>query len=70
MNCGCQVQANKLSSKRREIKELVEKLKKENPIIDQMIFTSATNVYIDQIYSYKHKDQVVDFNKIYEKNKE
>lgn len=70
MNCGCQVQANKLSSKRREIKELVERLKKENPIIDQMIFTSATNVYIDQIYSYKHKDQVVDFNKIYEKNKE
>lgn len=69
MNCGCEVQAEKLSSKRREIKELIKKLKKDNPIIDQMIFTSATNVYIDQIYSYKEQDELIDFNKIYNKNK-
>ncbi|MBU1141342.1 MAG: tRNA 2-thiocytidine biosynthesis TtcA family protein, partial [Firmicutes bacterium] len=43
MNCGCTVVAEKTSSKRKEIKMLIEKLKKDQPDVDQLIFNSATN---------------------------
>ena len=66
MNCGCTVVAEKTSSKRREIKELIEDLRKINPDIDQSIYTSATNVNIDAILGYVKNNEKIHFNKIYE----
>ena len=65
MNCGCTVAAKKTSSKRREIKALIETLRKDNPHVDQMIYTSATNVNIDAILGYRSRDKKVDYNEIY-----
>ncbi|MCD4827617.1 MAG: hypothetical protein K8Q99_07560 [Acholeplasmataceae bacterium] len=66
MNCGCTVVAEKTSSKRREIKELIESLRKVHPDIDQSIYTSATNVNLDAILGY-HKSKVkTHFNEMYE----
>lgn len=65
MNCGCTVTAKKTSSKRREIKALIETLRKNNPNVDQMIYTSATNVNLDAILGYRKKDEKVDYNEIY-----
>lgn len=65
MNCGCTVTAKRTSSKRREIKALIKQLRQDNPHIDQMIYTSATNVNLDAILGYRKKDKKVDYNDIY-----
>lgn len=65
MNCGCTVVAEKTSSKRREIKELIEQLRKINPDIDKSIYTSATNVNLDAILGYHSKGIKTHFNEIY-----
>ena len=65
MNCGCTVTAKRTSSKRREIKALIEQLRKNNPDVDQMIYTSATNVNLDAVLGYRTKDKKVDYNDIY-----
>jgi tRNA 2-thiocytidine biosynthesis protein TtcA len=69
MNCGCTVAAEKTSSKRREIKEMIKTLKVMQPDIDQAIFTSATNVNLDQIFGYYKGTDKKDFNQIYEERK-
>ena len=66
MNCGCTVVAEKTSSKRREIKELIENLRKINPDIDQSIYTAATNVNVDAILGYVKNNEKIHFNQIYE----
>jgi tRNA(Ile)-lysidine synthase TilS/MesJ len=66
MNCGCTVVAEKTSSKRREIKELIESLRKINPDIDQSIYTAATNVNVDAILGYVKNNEKIHFNQIYE----
>lgn len=70
MNCGCTVTAKKTSSKRREIKALIEILKKTNPDIDQSIFTAATNVNLDQILGYYQGENKKDFNQLYKERNE
>lgn len=65
MNCGCTVAAQKTSSKRREIKNLIEKLREINPDIDQSIYTAATNVNLDAILGYYQGDKKMHFNDIY-----
>lgn len=65
MNCGCTVVAEKTSSKRREIKTLLNTLRETNPMIDHFIFTASGNVNLDAILGY-HKDELkVDYNEIY-----
>ena len=66
MNCGCTVVAEKTSSKRREIKALIDNLRKINLDIDQSIYTAATNVNIDAILGYVKNNEKIHFNKIYE----
>lgn len=66
MNCGCTVVAEKTSSKRREIKELIDNLRKINPDIDQSIYTAATNVNVDAILGYVKNNEKIHFNQIYE----
>lgn len=65
MNCGCTVVAEKTSSKRREIKELIDQLKELHPDIDKSIYTAATNVNLDAILGYHKEGKKVHFNDIY-----
>ena len=69
MNCGCTVVAEKTSSKRREIKELILSLKKVNPDIDMNIFNSATNVNIESIYGYQKDKEKKHFNELYQERR-
>lgn len=65
MNCGCTVVAEKTSSKRREIKELIESLRRVHPDIDKSIYTSATNVNLDAILGYNKNNEKIHFNQMY-----
>lgn len=53
MNCGCTVAAAKTSSKRRETKELLEMLTKNNPDIKKRILQSTQNVNLEKILGTK-----------------
>ena len=66
MNCGCTVAAEKTSSKRREIKELIKKLREVNPDVDKSIYRAATNVNLEQVLGYTYQNKKVHFNDIYE----
>lgn len=49
MNCGCELQACRISSKRNEMKKLIETLKLNSPDIDKNIFRAAENVNLDNV---------------------
>ena len=49
MDCGCELEACSVSSKRREMKLLIKELKKTFSGSDQNIFHSAENVNLDSI---------------------
>lgn len=53
LNCACMVAAKKISGKRYEVKDLIKKLKKDNPTVEQNIFKSAMNVELGAILGYK-----------------
>ena len=65
MNCGCTVVAEKTSSKRREIKEMIEMMKKDNPNVDDHIFNAATNVNLEMILGYTKNSEKTHFNQMY-----
>lgn len=67
MNCGCTVVAEKTSSKRREIKDLIEGLRKTNPNIDAHIFNAGQNVNLEAILGYQKGTERVHFNELYYK---
>lgn len=70
MNCGCTVVAEKTSSKRREIKQMIEIMKKDNPNVDDHIFNAATNVNLEMILGYTKDSEKIHFNQMYkERNK-
>jgi tRNA 2-thiocytidine biosynthesis protein TtcA len=66
MNCGCTVVAEKTSSKRREIKALINQLKIDNPQVDAHIFNATTNVNLEAILGYQDDSKKVHFNEMYE----
>lgn len=49
MDCGCELQACRVSSKRREMKNLIKSLKETFSGSDQNIFHAAENVNLDSI---------------------
>lgn len=57
MNCGCTVAAGKTSSKRKETKELMDLLVKNNPNIKKSIMQSAKNVNLEKIVGWKNKGE-------------
>lgn len=57
MNCGCTVAADKTSSKRRETKELIAELVKNNPDIKKRIILSTQNVNLEKILGWKSKGE-------------
>lgn len=65
MNCGCTVVAEKTSSKRREIKELINQMREHNPNVDLHIFNSATQVNLEAIYGYQKNTTKKHFNELY-----
>ena len=67
MNCGCTVAAEKTSSKRREMKQLIKQMKQTHPDVAKSIFKATENVNLEAILGYKKKDKKVSFNQIYEK---
>lgn len=67
IDCACSV-TKKGSGKRKEIKELIEKLKELSPNIDLNIFSSSQNVNIDTIIKYKKNNEFHDFLEDYDKN--
>lgn len=56
MNCGCVVAAKKTSSKRAEVKALIEKLGETFDNVDKNIFNSANCVHTDAILGWKNDD--------------
>jgi len=56
MSCGCSIARNELDSKRKEIKALIESLRKVYKNIDINIFRSAENVNIQSILGYYDDD--------------
>ncbi len=70
MNCGCTVVAEKNSSKRREIKHLIEQLKKDQPDVDQLIYNSAANINLEAVLGYhQNSTNKVHFNQIYKERR-
>lgn len=57
LNCACRFtekcSTKEDESKRREIKELINKLRATNKYIDRNIFTSAANINLDAIIGYR-----------------
>lgn len=66
LNCACTVTEKSLG-KRKEIKELIKTLKKENKNIDINILRSSFNVNLDAIIGYKTKDNQISFLDNYDK---
>lgn len=52
MNCGCKIASRQLDSKRREMKELVDMMRKRYINSDINIFRAAENVNINSILGY------------------
>lgn len=54
-------------SKRQEVKQLIKRLKKDNPTIETNIFNSIHNVSLDTLISYKQKGVEHSFLDTYDK---
>lgn len=66
MNCGCIVAAKKTSSKRREIKELIEDLKIKFDDVDKCIFSAAHSVNMDCVIGWKKDGEIHSFLEEYD----
>ena len=65
INCACRftkdIVEEENTSKRAEIKKLIEELRKINPKIDTNIFTSTSNVNLNTIVSYRKDGKIYSF---------
>ncbi|WP_410208373.1 ATP-binding protein [Fusobacterium sp.] len=52
MSCGCPIEAGKVDSKRKEIKELLASLEEKNSNIKQSIFNSMKNINLEYVMGY------------------
>lgn len=71
LNCACRftekISTKEDESKRREIKQLIKKLKETNPRVDQNIFTTAANINLDTVIGYKKNKEYHSFLDEYNK---
>lgn len=70
LNCGCIVAAEKTSSKRYEVKNMIEKMKVNFKDIDKSIFHAAQNVNLDGILAWKKNGQLHSYLEFYDEEKE
>jgi tRNA(Ile)-lysidine synthase TilS/MesJ len=68
MNCGCVVAAQKTSSKRREMKDLIKNLKKVHPDVGKSILKSTQNVHLDAVLGFKRRGRDVAFSEYFDKD--
>lgn len=66
MNCGCIVAANKTSSKRKEVKDLIAQLKTTFNDVDKSIFNAGQNVNMDSIVGWEKHGKKYSFLDIYD----
>ena len=71
LNCACKMTEEKVideeKSKRKEIKKLINNLRKINPYIDYNIFKSMENINLTQILGYKKEGKIYSFLDDYDK---
>ncbi len=71
LNCACrfteEYSKNERDSKRYEMKELIQELKKKNKNVDINIFTSLENVNLDTVIRYKKGGKEYNFLDEYDK---
>ncbi len=68
MKCACRVSNGEVESKRKEVKELIKKLKKVYDDVDINIFRSAENVNLNCCLGWKKGDEYHSFLEDYEKS--
>ena len=61
LNCSCDATSKETDSKRKNIKELIKELKKDNKYIEYNIFKSTHNVNLKTLISYKKKNKTIQF---------
>lgn len=61
LNCACSVTDGSVSSKRKEVKELISNLKKNNKNVDINILRSSYNVNLDAIVGFKENGKTGSF---------
>ena len=67
---ACEINEDDISpSARLEVKNLLKKLKKSNPEIEQHIFSAIHNVNLDTFVGIKENGIYHDFNEIFENKK-
>ena len=74
LNCACKMtlenSINEDKSKRKEIKKLINDLRKINPYIDYNIFKSMENINLTQILGYKKEEEKYFFLDDYEEKED
>jgi tRNA(Ile)-lysidine synthase TilS/MesJ len=70
LNCACSVTKGNVDSKRKEIKELIAKLKETNENVDISIMRSAENVDMGSIIGYYKNDKYINFLDNYDNKEE
>ena len=61
LDCACTVTKRKDGSQRKQIKELIARLKETNPNVDKSIFRSGQNVALDAILGFTYAGERHDF---------
>jgi len=61
INCACKLTSRTEEGKRKEVKKLIEELKKINENVDINILRSSENINIDAIIGYKKDKEKVSF---------
>ena len=65
IQCACrfteQASREEHTSKRQEVKQLLRKLREENPVVEQNVFSSIHNVQLDTMVAWKHKGRECSF---------
>ncbi len=66
MNCGCKIARNDLPSKRREVKTLIQEIKKDFKDVDKCIYSSGENVNLNCVMKWQIKDKKYSFLDFYD----
>lgn len=66
MNCGCVVAAKRTGSKRREVKDLIEQIKRDTPEVEKCILKAAHNVNLECIVGWQKNGKKHSFLETYD----
>lgn len=66
MNCGCKIASGDLPSKRKEIKQMIQEIKKDFKDVEKSIYRSAENINLNCVMGWNHKDKKYSFLDYYD----